>query len=101
MRSNIFKTRHVAKIISVPDQDSLFTELVQIEKALLVNAPIEPFPFLKKGNRVRILSGPFKDIEGIVSRRRNKYRVVLNVTFIGRAVSLEIDVDMVEPIESA
>ncbi|MFC1888871.1 transcription termination/antitermination protein NusG [Thermodesulfobacteriota bacterium] len=97
-RQSILCTRHVARIIRVPDQDGLLGELLQIERALEAGAPLEPHPCVKRGTHVRIRSGPFKDIEGVVSRRRNRHRIVLGITFIGKATSLEVGLDMIEPV---
>ena len=48
------------------------------------------------GRRVRVKSGPMKDLEGIVVRKDKKFRIVLNVTAIMQSVSIEIDADRVE-----
>lgn len=97
-RSDILSTRHVARIIKVPDQEKLLDDLIQINKAQISNAFLEPYDYIKRGVRVRIVSGPFKDIEGIVSNRRNKCRVILGIKFIGRATSLEVGIEMIEPV---
>lgn len=94
----LLDTGHLAQIIEVPDQAGLLNDLNQISLALERNAPLEPFPYLKRGVRVRITDGPMSGIEGIVSERRRKFRVILNVDLLHQAVALEIDAAAVTPI---
>ncbi len=94
----LLNTNHLAQIIEVPDQSGLLHNLNQISLALERNAPLEPFPYLKRGVRVRITDGPMRGIEGIVSERRRKFRVILNVDLLHQAVALEIDAGSVTPI---
>lgn len=51
----------------------------------------EPWPFLKVGNRVRIECGPLSDVEGILLAFKGRYRIVLSVTLLQRAVAVEVD----------
>ena len=97
-RYRLLKTNNLAKVIDVPDQACLLQDLRQIAFALERQAPVEPFPYLKRGVMVRIEKGPFEGIIGIVSRREKKFRVVLNVRLLQQAVALEIDGEMVKPV---
>ena len=48
-RYQAFKTGHIAKVIEVFELEKLIHELKQIEAAIGLNAPVEPFPFVQKG----------------------------------------------------
>ena len=61
---------------------------------------IEPHPFLKCGDRVRIKSGPLEGIEGILVRKTRGYRLVLSVEMLSRSASVEVDTSMVERLSS-
>lgn len=63
---------------------------------LMSNA--EPHPFLKVGDRVRIIDGPLSGMEGILSRRKHELRVVLSLDFIMRSVAVEVGEFDIEPI---
>ena len=97
-RYELFMTNNLVQAIEIQDEDKLIQDLQQIALAIEKKAPLEPFPFLKRGAHVRIIRGPFQGIEGIVSNRRKKFRVVLNVGMLNRAVALEIDAELVRPI---
>jgi transcriptional antiterminator NusG len=51
----------------------------------------EPCAYLKIGRKVRIRSGPLSNMEGILIRKVNSYRVVLSVDAIMRSIAVEID----------
>jgi transcription antitermination factor NusG len=59
-------------------------------------AALEPHPFLKTGCRVRVRAGPMAGIEGLLTRRKDSYRVVIAVELIMRSVALEVDIADVE-----
>src|SRR3989338_2742048 len=39
--------------------------------------PLDPFPYIKEGQRVSIRSGPFKGVEGFVVRKNQQCRLVI------------------------
>ncbi len=57
---------------------------------------VEPHPFLKCGDWVRVKSGPLAGIEGILVRKKNLARLVLSVELLEQSVAVEVDVSMVE-----
>jgi transcription antitermination factor NusG len=58
----------------------------------------EPHPYLKVGDKVRVIRGALEGLEGVLSRKSGLARVVVNVESIMRAVSLQIDGSDLEPI---
>lgn len=56
-----------------------------------------PHPYLKSGDRVRIKGGPLQHLEGTLQKVRNQWRFVLTVELLQRAVSVEVDSELVEP----
>jgi len=69
----------------------------------LVDSPlqIEPYPFVKDGDRVRIKSGPLEGIEGILVRKTGRHRLVLSVEMLAKSASVEVDLNLVERIFTA
>ena len=96
--SDLFCSGHVANVLEPDNQEKLVRDLRQVEQALQVSQGLETYPYIKRGRRVRIKRGPFRGVEGIVSKRRSKFRVVLNVDFIQKALAVEVDADAVEPV---
>ena len=59
---------------------------------------LQPHPYLRVGRRVHVRSGPMAGVEGILTRRRDKVRVVLSIDLIMRSVALEVDEADIEPV---
>lgn len=57
----------------------------------------EPHPYLTVGRRVRVKHGPLAGSQGILVRRKEKFRVVLSLELIMRSVAVEVDEADVEP----
>ena len=90
------RTHRIVQIIEVTDQGRLHDELKNIALAISRNVPLDPYPYLKKGVRVVVRSGPLRGVEGFVLDRDQRNRLILNVDTLGTAVSVEIDPSLVE-----
>ena len=53
--------------------------------------PTQPWPYLAVGDRVRIESGPLRELQGSVVKHKGHHRLVLHVTLLQRSVAVEID----------
>lgn len=62
---------------------------------------VEPCPYLKVGRGVRVVRGPMAGAEGILSRKKDKYRFVISVDVLMRSVAVEVDASDLEPVPSA
>ena len=76
---------------AVPD-----SEIRALQSSLLAGLRPQPHPYLHEGKRVRVKSGPLVNTEGILVRRRERFRLVLSVELIMRSVMLEVDESEVE-----
>jgi transcription antitermination factor NusG len=57
----------------------------------------EPHPYLAIGDTVRIVSGPLAGMEGILTRKKNQYRVVLSIEAIMRSITVEVSEYDIKP----
>lgn len=57
---------------------------------------IEPHPFLKCGERVRVRQGPLEGVEGVLVRKKKLHRLILSVEMLAQSVAVEIDAADVE-----
>ena len=76
-------------------------EIDAIRRAVESSVRVEPHPFLKCGDRVRVKSGPLQGVEGFLVRKKNLYRLVLSVELLGQAVALDVDAYLIEKVSSA
>lgn len=59
---------------------------------------VRPCEFLLAGQRVRIVSGPLANVEGIFQRFSGSDQLVVSVTILQRSVAVELEGDAVIPI---
>jgi len=71
-------------------------EVDAIRRAVENCSSVEPHPFLKDGDWIRVRSGPLEGIEGVLVRRKNQLRLVLSVEMLGKSASVEVDIVDVE-----
>ena len=62
---------------------------------------VEPCPYLKVGRRVRVVRGPMAGAEGILSRKKDRYRFVISVDVLMRSVAVEVDASDLELVHAA
>jgi transcription antitermination factor NusG len=81
-------------LATVPDRD------IEALRALSdSNLPGGPHPYLKEGQRVRIVRGPLAEVEGFLVRSDpDKGLLVLSVDLLRRSVAVQIDCTSVVPV---
>ncbi len=93
------RTGHVAAIIGVDDQDLLERELQSLHLALSRGVRLSPHPVVPEGTRVVIRAGPMKGLEGVVKQHHGGGRLILQVSMLGTAVSVDLDGSLLAPTE--
>lgn len=73
------------------------SEIEILSKGLASGIRAEPHPYLKVGHRVRVRSGPLAGAQGILVRKKDRFRVVLSIDLIMRSVAVEVDEADIEP----
>lgn len=66
-------------------------EIDQVRKVLAERLSFSPFPFLIRGQRVRVRGGALDGVEGILSSHLGAKSIVISVTAIERSLSLAIE----------
>lgn len=74
------------------------TEIGSIRSLALSGRPVQPWPFLRSGQRIRLQAGPLMGAEGIFLRVKDEYHLVVSITLLQRAVSVVIEKDAVSPL---
>ena len=94
------RTRRVVRYIKPPNPEILRVELESVRRALECGGELAPTPMLRTGVLVEITSGPFRGVRGVVASMKDASRIVLNVDLIGRAAALEIERDLLRPVQA-
>jgi transcription antitermination factor NusG len=98
-RQTVLRTGRVCQVIAVPQREKFVGELDAIHRTLASKGDLAPYPFAAVGRRCRIARGPLKGIEGVVVRNHDSTRIVLEVSMLGQGASLEIDGELLDPVE--
>ena len=96
-RYDLLQTGCLVRTIEVVDQEQLREELYNVYLASNLGAALTLYPLLKRGRWVRVISGPLAGLTGRISARKDEgFRLVLNVSILGSAVAVEVDMASVE-----
>ena len=77
------------KIATIPEE-----EIQAIRRTVDGDFHVEPHPFLKCGERVRVTRGTLSGVEGILVRKKNVFRLVLSVDLLSQSVAVEVTLRM-------
>ena len=92
------RTKRLVRIIDVDDQQQIEWELQNLRIALERKITLDPYPYLRKGIRAEVRSGPLAGLQGIIEDRPRPDRLLLQIDMLGRALTLEIDGALLEPL---
>ncbi|MGH9677156.1 MAG: transcription termination/antitermination protein NusG, partial [Candidatus Acidiferrum sp.] len=99
-RAEALETNLIANLLHVPDQGKLAEDLRGIFLLMRSGKPLTPERRLRAGTPVVIRSGSLAGVEGVVVRDGRNAKVVIAVRFLQQGVSVEIDNQMLEPLEN-
>jgi transcription antitermination factor NusG len=91
-RLSVISTPGVLRILGNDERDMVSgAELDSIRDGLASGLLLRPHPNVSVGTRVRVRSGFFAGVEGMVTELRRQCRVVLTLSAVNQSFSLEID----------
>jgi transcription antitermination factor NusG len=100
-KTDILKLKGAVKFVSAgTDPVSIEEKTIQSLRNIVgQDIAMDPFPYLEKGDRVVVKSGPFKDTEGFIIRKDDKKcRLVISIAAIKSSVAVEIDAYLVDKV---
>lgn len=98
-----------ARVLSTPGVHSIVgfggrpapiekTQVDAVRLAVENHFRVEPHPFLRNGDRVRVKSGSLAGVEGILIRKRSFARLIISADLLQKSVSIEVDAGTIERI---
>jgi transcription antitermination factor NusG len=99
-RLQIITTPGIYGLVSSAGQPAAIPdiEIEAIRRVVDSGTRVEIHPFLKCGSWVRVKCGLLAGIEGILVRKKNASRLVLNVEILGTAAAIEVAAFQVEAV---
>jgi transcription antitermination factor NusG len=81
------------KLAGIPEEE------IQAVRSVIENrVNVEPHPFLKCGDLVRVKYGALRGLEGFLVRKKGQARLIISVTLLERSVAAEVDSSAVERV---
>lgn len=97
-RYTAFTTNRICQAIPVKEQPLFVRELAAVHQALNHRRDLQPYPTIARGRVCRVVSGPFKGLEGPVVYVGKKAKIFLQVSVIAQGALLEVDARLLEPV---
>ncbi len=97
----ILKTPGVVRILGNEDgpQPVPDVQIESIQKILNGRVAVSAFPYLKEGQRVKVVDGPLRGCEGfLLKKQEQKEKLIISIDLLQRSVSIEIGGASVEPL---
>ena len=100
-RLQVVTTPGIHTILYRGDQIALIPEEEVNAIRVAVNSParVEPHPFLRCGEKVRVTRGSLEGVVGLLLRKKSLYRLVLSVEMLAQSVAVEVDAADVEAVK--
>jgi len=97
----VLETVGVARLVGISGKPMPIPEeqIAAVRTMMEHRLPCTPHPYLVEGMRVRIKCGLLAGTEGILIKRNQRHRLVINVDIIYQAMTIEVDSAAVEPLE--
>jgi len=73
-------------------------EIARIHASCSSGLPVRPWPYVERGDLVRVECGPLQGVEGILVSEKNSFRLVVSVEILKRSVAVEVERDWVVPV---
>ena len=75
------------------------SEMTAIQMALRAAVPVQPWPYVESGRRVRLQSGPIAGIEGFLVEASCKQRLIVPLPVLQQSVAVEVEKGWLTPLE--
>lgn len=91
-------TNLVARCLAVAEQGQFYEDLARVHRLLLAGAALTPEERVVPGSPVELVAGPLAGLRGTVLRRGGRLKLLVEVQFLRRGVSAEVEAWMVRPL---
>jgi transcription antitermination factor NusG len=97
-RLAVLETPGVIYLVGAREPEPLEDEEIEQLRAGTKSGEARPSVYPVAGDAVRVIRGPLTGREGVLVRERGKNRVVVMVSSVGKAMSVEVEMDAVTKI---
>lgn len=97
----VLKTKGVVRFLGVsPREPEPIPEeqIISLKRVVESKELLDPYPYLKEGQMIRIKSGPLSGVEGILVEKLGQHKLVISVDILQRGVAITVDTTEVERV---
>lgn len=73
-------------------------QIEAVRRFLESTLAVDPYPYIRIGQKVEVIAGPLKGVQGLLVQKKGRFRFVLRVDLIRQAIAVEIDASDVHPL---
>ncbi|GAB4111346.1 MAG TPA: UpxY family transcription antiterminator [Spirochaetota bacterium] len=97
---HVLKINGVVKILgdSCGYQPVAEDQIVSIYKMVNSKLAIDEHPYLKEGQKVKIVTGPLSGVQGILQRKGGEQYVVVSIDILQKGVAVKVNIQSIEPV---
>ena len=101
-RLPILTTPGVTSIVGLGKQPNPVdeNEIAALQAVVRSGLLLEPWPFLKAGQRAVIQEGPLRNVEGLVSEIKDHGKLIVSITLLQRSVAVSVERAWIRPIST-
>jgi len=98
-RMNVITIPQVLSLVGTANRAAeISAQEIDLIRRGIAHGNAEPYPYLKEGLQVAIISGVMSGMQGVLVRRQNGTRVVVSLDSISRAFVVEVDAACLKPV---
>lgn len=99
----VFPAPGVTGIVSFGDGPALIpdSEIAAVRRSVESGLCVQPWPFIRAGQRVALVRGPLAGVEGIALNFKKPYRLIVSIHLLQRSLAVEIEHDWARPVGPA
>ena len=98
-KNKVLHTKGVVRILGNQGPDIIPEEQIQSLKLFEQHeVEVDPYLHLQPGSLIKVAKGPLKGCTGVLIKKKNKYRLVVNLMVLQQSASVEIDASDIENV---
>ena len=97
-KPRIYQQDLLARVIPIDDETRFLRQLEDVRTLVASGFELTIKPLIKRGTRVRIITGPLWGLEGIVDDPTNPKGVILAVDVLQQGLHIKLPIESMEPL---
>lgn len=97
-RARIFQQDLLARVLPVDNEERFLHQLEDVRRIVASGLELVLHPLLRRGTRVKVVSGPLRGLEGIIDDPKNPQGIVLSVDVLQQGLLVKVPGGDLKPL---